>query len=64
VNQFVVPAPIKQAWSLLADLPRIAPCLPGATVRQLEDGQFEGKVAVIGVLLGAATDAPFTALRP
>jgi carbon monoxide dehydrogenase subunit G len=46
VNQFVVPAPVEQAWSLLADLPRIAPCLPGATVRQLEDGQFEGKVAV------------------
>jgi carbon monoxide dehydrogenase subunit G len=46
VNQFVVPADIDHAWRLLTDVPRIAPCLPGATVRPLDDGQFEGTVAV------------------
>lgn len=46
VNQFVVPAPVDQAWELLTDVPRIAPCLPGATVQELPDGSFEGTVAV------------------
>lgn len=46
VNQFVVPAPIGEAWDLLSDVPTIAPCLPGAQVRPLEVGTYEGTVAV------------------
>jgi uncharacterized protein len=46
VNQFVVPAPIHEAWTLLNDVPTIAPCLPGAQVRPLEVGTYEGTVTV------------------
>ncbi|WP_063886766.1 SRPBCC family protein [Rhodococcus sp. LB1] len=45
-NQFVVPEPIDAAWKLLADVPRIAPCLPGASVSQLSDDEYEGSIAV------------------
>ncbi len=31
-NEFTVPASIDQAWAVLLDVPRVAPCLPGATV--------------------------------
>ncbi|MGV9799449.1 SRPBCC family protein [Mycobacterium sp. NPDC003449] len=46
VNQFVVPEPIADAWKLLCDVPTIAPCLPGAQVRPLDDGTYEGTVSV------------------
>ena len=29
-NDFTVPAPIEQAWEVMLDVERIAPCLPGA----------------------------------
>lgn len=45
-NQFVVPEPIDGAWKLLADVPRIAPCLPGASVSQLSEDEYEGSIAV------------------
>ena len=31
-NEFTVPASIDEAWAFLLDVPRVAPCLPGATV--------------------------------
>jgi len=37
-NEFVVPAPIEQAWAMLTDVPRIAPCLPGAELTEVADG--------------------------
>ena len=33
-NEFTVPASIDQAWAVLLDVPRVAPCLPGATVEE------------------------------
>jgi carbon monoxide dehydrogenase subunit G len=35
-HEFVVPVPVKQAWDVLLDIERIAPCLPGATVDSVE----------------------------
>lgn len=35
VNDFSVPVPIDQAWSVLMDIERIAPCLPGAELTEL-----------------------------
>ena len=29
-NSFTVPVPIDQAWQVLQDVERIAPCMPGA----------------------------------
>src|SRR3954452_22247083 len=40
-NEFTVPASIDEAWAVLLDVPRVAPCLPGATV---EPGGDEGEI--------------------
>jgi carbon monoxide dehydrogenase subunit G len=41
-NEFTVPAPLEQAWGVLLDVERVAPCLPGA---QVEPGGDEGEYA-------------------
>src|ERR1043166_4294728 len=46
VNEFVVPRPIDEAWAVLTDVPRIAPCMPGATLGAEVDGGYEGKVKI------------------
>jgi carbon monoxide dehydrogenase subunit G len=45
-NAFVVRAPIDVAWATLTDLPRIAPCLPGATLTGVEGDVYKGHVTV------------------
>ncbi|GAA1291569.1 hypothetical protein Psi02_36030 [Planotetraspora silvatica] len=45
-HEFTVPVPVEQAWSVLIDLERIAPCLPGATLESVEDGAFAGRMRV------------------
>jgi carbon monoxide dehydrogenase subunit G len=43
---FTVPVGVKQAWDVLLDLPRIAPCLPGAALTEYRDDGFAGTVKV------------------
>src|SRR4051812_5482460 len=38
--------PIDQAWAILLDVQRVAPCLPGASVEEGEDGEFKGTMTV------------------
>jgi uncharacterized protein len=47
-NEFTVPASIDQAWAVLLDVPRVAPCLPGATVEEGggEDGEYKGQMKI------------------
>ena len=46
-NWFEVPAPPKQAWELLIDVPRVVPCMPGATVDEaVDDTRWKATVAV------------------
>lgn len=46
-NEFEVPLPPAEAWDLLLDIERIAPCLPGATITETVDEKtYKGKVAV------------------
>jgi carbon monoxide dehydrogenase subunit G len=45
-HEFVVPVPVKQAWDVLLDIERIAPCLPGATVESVDGDSFAGRVKV------------------
>ncbi len=35
-NEFTVPAPVEQAWAVLLDVERVAPCLPGAAIEGAE----------------------------
>jgi uncharacterized protein len=45
-NSFDVPLPPARAWALLMDIPRIAPCMPGAQLTEIVDPQnFKGKIA-------------------
>ncbi|QVQ53729.1 SRPBCC family protein [Spiractinospora alimapuensis] len=45
-NTFSVSRPIDQAWDLLTDLERIAPCMPGARLTEVEDETYYGEVRV------------------
>lgn len=46
-NQFDVPLAPEKAWAVLMDIPRIAPCMPGAELtEQVDQSTYKGKVAV------------------
>jgi hypothetical protein len=46
-NSFDVPLSPAQAWAVLMDIRRIAPCMPGAALTEVIDAQnFRGKIAV------------------
>lgn len=45
-NTFDVALPPGDAWTLLTDLPRIAPCLPGAHLDGVTDGSYHGGLSV------------------
>jgi carbon monoxide dehydrogenase subunit G len=46
-NSFDVPLPPAQAWAVLMDIPRVAPCMPGAALTEAIDAQnFRGKISV------------------
>ena len=45
-NRFTVPVPVDEAWKVLLDVERIAPCMPGATLTSVDGDDFEGKVKV------------------
>lgn len=46
-NSFLVPAPIDQVWDVLLDVPRVAPCVPGAQLTEVLGGdRYRGQAAV------------------
>ena len=45
-NSFTVPVPPQQAWDVLLDVQRIAPCMPGASVLSVDGDSIEGQVKV------------------
>ncbi|RVX47218.1 carbon monoxide dehydrogenase subunit G [Nonomuraea polychroma] len=45
-HEFTVPVPIEQAWAVLLDVERVAPCLPGATLDIFEGDEFTGRLKV------------------
>ncbi len=49
-NEFTVNRPIDEAWAVLCDVERIAPCLPGAQLQEVEGETFRG---VVKIKLGA-----------
>lgn len=47
VNRFRVPLPVSEAWIALNDIPRVAPCAPGAQlIEERPDGSYLGTVSV------------------
>ena len=45
-NSFTVPVPVDEAWRVLLDIERIAPCMPGAAVDSVNGDDFTGRVKV------------------
>src|SRR5579872_7022321 len=46
-NAFDVPLPPDQTWAVLMDIPRIAPCMPGAELTEVVDARnYKGKISV------------------
>jgi carbon monoxide dehydrogenase subunit G len=45
-HSFGVPVPIEQAWRVLLDVERVAPCMPGATLTEYSGDDFAGTVRV------------------
>ncbi len=46
-NSFEVPLSPAQAWTVLMDIPRIAPCMPGAELSEVVDAEnYKGKISV------------------
>ena len=45
-NEFRVGVPVEQAWSVLTDVERIAPCMPGAELQEVEGDEYRGVVKV------------------
>jgi len=54
LNEFTVERPIDETWVVLTDVERIAPCLPGATLEEIEGLMYRG---VVKVKLGAISAA-------
>ena len=46
VNDFTVNAPIDETWATLTDLEKIAPCMPGAQLTEIEGETYRGLVKV------------------
>jgi carbon monoxide dehydrogenase subunit G len=52
VNDFTVNVPVNEAWDTLTDVERIAPCLPGAQLQEVEGDVYRGIVKVkVGPIL-------------
>jgi carbon monoxide dehydrogenase subunit G len=46
MNEFRVPVPVDQAWAILTDVERIAPCMPGAQLQEVDGDEYRGIVKV------------------
>ena len=45
-NDFVVAVPVEEAWKVLTDVERIAPCMPGAELTEVDGEVYSGHVKV------------------
>jgi carbon monoxide dehydrogenase subunit G len=46
-NSFEVPLPVDNAWNVLMDIRRVAPCMPGAELTDVVDERtYKGRIAV------------------
>ena len=45
-NDFEVTVPLAEAWKVLTDVERIAPCMPGAQLKEVEGDEYRGVVKV------------------
>jgi carbon monoxide dehydrogenase subunit G len=46
LNEFTVEVPVDEAWAILTDVTRIAPCMPGAQLLEVAGDEYRGLVKV------------------
>ncbi|MFT3853212.1 MAG: SRPBCC family protein [Ilumatobacteraceae bacterium] len=46
LNEFTVNRPIEETWTVLTDVERIAPCMPGAQLQEIEGDVYRGLVKI------------------
>lgn len=46
LNEFEVALPPEQTWTLLTDLEKVAPCLPGASITAVKGDDFHGRAKI------------------
>jgi carbon monoxide dehydrogenase subunit G len=63
---FTVPVPVDEAFTVLRDVERIAPCMPGATIGEVRGDEFTGtvKVKVGPITVTYRGDARFVDVDP
>ena len=55
-HEFTVPVPADEAWKILTDLERLAPCLPGAQLTEIEGDIHRGQIKIkVGPILAQFT---------
>lgn len=55
-HEFTVPVPAAEAWKILTDLERLAPCLPGAQLTEIEGDIHRGQIKIkVGPILAQFT---------
>ena len=61
-HSFTIPVPPEQAWGVLLDVEKVAPCMPGATVDSVDGDDVKGRIKIkVGpVALTYAGTARFT----
>src|SRR5438046_8104241 len=45
-NEFRVDVPVEEAWTILTDVERIAPCMPGAELQEIQGEEYRGIVKI------------------
>lgn len=45
-NEFMIPLGIDETFAVLTDLERVAPCMPGATLEEVDGDTYSGRVKV------------------
>lgn len=45
-NEFTLEVPIDDAWAVLTDLERVAPCMPGFELQEIDGEEYRGAVRV------------------
>ena len=43
-NEFTPAVPVAEAWGVLTNIEMVAPCMPGAELREVEDDEYRGLV--------------------
>jgi carbon monoxide dehydrogenase subunit G len=45
-NEMVVPASVEEAWTVMLDIERVAPCLPGASIDGSDGDEYRGTMKI------------------